>query len=55
MSEEREPGQHPKIHEQAETHVAGEDDTNEDADERVEILQPSGEPAPRPEEEADLL
>ena len=46
-SEEREPGQHPPIHEQAEptaeplTH-----DVNEYADDRVQILQPDGAEAP---------
>ena len=53
--EEREPGQHATIHEQAEpTADLHSEDTNEYADERVDILQPDGEPAPvaKDEEEA---
>jgi hypothetical protein len=46
-SDEREPGQHPPIHEQAEPVAEPRsDDTNEHADERVEVLQPDGEAAP---------
>ena len=41
--EEREPGQHPIVHEGA---APDPEDTNEEADERATILQPSGDPIP---------
>ena len=44
-NEEREPGQHPNIHEQA-TADPRTEDTNEHADDRVTVLQPDGDPAP---------
>lgn len=46
-NDEREPGQHPAIHEQAEpTAEPRTEDTNEYADDRVQVLQPDGEEAP---------
>ena len=51
--EEREPGQHVNIHEQAEpTAQPKADDTNELADDRVTVLQPDGEEAPQAESES---
>jgi hypothetical protein len=45
--EEREPGQNPRIHEQAEPVAEPKsDDTNELADDKVEILEPDGSPSP---------
>jgi hypothetical protein len=48
--DEREPGQHPPIHEPADpvAHPKTED-TNEYADDRVVILEPDGEPSPEAE------
>lgn len=49
--EEREPGQHPPIHEQSEPVAEPRvDDTNEYADDRVKILQPDGDEAPNSED-----
>jgi hypothetical protein len=50
--QEREPGQHPVIHEQAEPPADPRtNDVNEYADDRVQILQPDGEEAPVPDDE----
>jgi hypothetical protein len=46
-SDEREPGQHPHIYEQAEpADEPDSQDTNDRADDRVEVLQPDGDPVP---------
>lgn len=48
--EERETGQHPTIHEQAEPVARPRtEDTNEYADERAEVVEPDGSPSPSAE------